>query len=239
MHILNTGVVFRKPGMEGCDEEVSFEKLKTPQTQPGRQSPLWNCLNISTTSSTMPNIQSSKKAFNNKHMNVQLRIIMFFCVKAAIFVLQLFIHVCGKEEWLGPSDLPGFGPFPTWCEQVPWASRGDHRSLSLMSSSFPSEVKAGPLTPLTQQCRRTSTRELGCFSRACFTLSRSQEVEGVEEDESQVCENVKLLLCYSHKATVSLMARSDYLVSKIGSLNYAQISDYLLWVGSKKNALLH
>lgn len=91
---------------------------------------------------------------------------------------------------------------------------------------FP-KSKRDQLTPLTQR-----DRELGCFCSACLTLPQSQEVWGVGEDKTQVYENVKPLLCYSHKATVSSMARSDYLVSKIGSLNYTQISDYLLWAGS-------
>ena len=138
MHILNTAVICRKPGMEGCDEEVSLEKLKAPQTHPKPRSPLWNCLNVSTIYGTVPNIQSSKIAFNKKCMNVQLRMIMFSSVKAAILVLQLFICLCWEEEQPGPCDLPGFGPFPAWSEQVPWANGGKSRQLSLMSSSFPS-----------------------------------------------------------------------------------------------------
>lgn len=146
-HISNTVVIFRKLGMEGCGEEASFEKSKTPQTHPKPQSPLWNCLHVCTSYRTKPNIQSSKIAFNRKHMNVQLRMIMFFCVKATIFVLQLFICLCWEEEQPGLSDLPDFGPFPTWAEQVPWANGGNHRSLSLMSSSFPSLRQKRPKWP--------------------------------------------------------------------------------------------
>lgn len=137
-HILNTAVIFRKPGMEGCDEEVSFEKLKTPQTHPKPQSPLWNCLDVGTVYATMPNIQSRKISFNKKGVNVQLRMILVFCVKAAILLLQLFISLHWEEEQPGPSHWPGSGPFPAWSEQVPWANGGNRRSLALMRSSFPS-----------------------------------------------------------------------------------------------------
>lgn len=135
-----------------------------------------------------------------------------------------------EEEQLAPSNLPGFGPFPTCSAQVPWATGGEAPQPLADGLILPSpESEQDQLTRVTQL---TSTGDLCCFPSACFALSWSQEVQGVEEGKNQVYENVKLLLCYSHKATVSLMARSDYLVSQIGSLHCTQIGDYLLWAGS-------
>lgn len=116
---------------------------------------------------------------------------MFFCVKAAIFISQLFVCLCWEEEQPGPSDLPGFGPFPTWSEQVPWANGGKSPQPFANEFILPFlKSKQDQLTLVTQQYRLTSAREFCCFCSACFTLSQSQEVQGVEEDKNQVYENI-------------------------------------------------
>lgn len=192
--------------MEGCGEEMSLEKSETPQTHPKPQSPPCNFLNFSTIRSTTPNFQSSKIALEEMCVSVQSRVSAFFCVKPAAFAFQLSLRL----------QQPGLGRRPAWSEQVPRANVG--KRLQPVANDFIDFIlpflksEQDQLTPVTRQHGLTSMRELCSFCRACFTLSQSQEVWGVEEDKNQVSKSVKVLLCCFHKAVVSSMARSDDLV---------------------------
>lgn len=66
-------------------------------------------------------------------------------------------------------------------------------------------IKPSALSPRSGFCTRC---------KVLSALPQPQEVQGVEEDKTQVYENVQVLLCYSHKAAASSMAHWDYLVSQ-------------------------
>lgn len=91
---------------------------------------------------------SSETPFNRKVVNVQLRMMVGFGVKAAVLVSQLFLCLCREEEQPGLSHLPGIALFllaPSRCHGQ--TVGGNHRRLSLMSSPSPSKDRPGPADP--------------------------------------------------------------------------------------------
>lgn len=76
--------------------------------------------------------------------------------------------------------------------------------LMFQQLGLPEWMKPSVLSPSSRFCT---------CCKVLFTLPPSQEAQGVEEDKTQVYENVQVLLCYSHKAAASSMAHWDYLAS--------------------------